>query len=156
MPNKKEDIFQHSYEQLCAYLDEHSMRHTPERFTILRSVCQLQRFSIEELRDSLTELTISRATIYNTLLLLEQAHLVQKLDKVFGVRTAQYELVTASDSSVQIICQHCGRISVVKDSTISRMLADKRWSNFVPSHFSLYMFGKCKVCRKKINNKHRH
>jgi hypothetical protein len=38
----------------------------------------------------------------------------------------------------------------VKDSTISRMLADKRWSNFVPHHFSLYMFGQCKVCRRKV------
>lgn len=155
MPHKKEDIFQRSSEKLCAYLNEHRLRHTPERFTILEKICKLQRFTIDELRSTLTELTISRATIYNTLSLLEDAQLVQKLDKEFGVRAAQYELIQANDSSVQIICQRCGRVSVIKDSTISRMLADKRWPNFVPHHFSLYIFGCCKICRRKmINKKH--
>lgn len=155
MPHKKEDIFQSTSEKLHTYLDEHGLRHTPERLTILAKICHLQRFTIEELRDALTtELTISRATIYNTLSLLENANLVQKLDKEFGVRAAQYELVQASESSVQVVCQRCGRVSVIKDSTISRMLADKRWSNFVPHHFSLYMFGQCKVCRRMINKKH--
>ena len=149
MPHKKEDILQQVIQSLDAYLDEHRLRHTPERYTILETICQLQRFTIEELREALTQLTISRATIYNTLLLLEKVGLVQKLEKEFGVRAAQYELVQASDSSVQIICQRCGRVSVVKDSTINRMLADKRWTNFVPDHFSLYVFGQCKVCRKK-------
>lgn len=155
MPHRKEDIFQSASNHLCTYLDEHGLRHTPERFTILAKICYLQRFTIEELRGVLTELTISRATVYNTLSLLENAHLVQKLDKEFGVRSTQYELVQASESSVQVVCQRCGRVSIIKDSTISRMLADKRWPNFVPHHFSLYMFGQCKVCRRKINKKNK-
>ena len=116
----------------------------------MTTACRLQRFTIEELRLGLTELSISRATIYNTLSLLEDARLVQKLDKEFGVRTAQYEWVQNSESSVHVVCTKCGRVSEVKDSTISRMLADKRWSNFIPHHFSLYVFGQCKVCRKKL------
>lgn len=150
MPNKKEDIQPTPAEQLANYLVEHQLRHTPERYTILAKICELQRFTIDELRSKLTDITISRATVYNTLSLLEDARLIQKLDKEFGVRTAQYELVHASDSSVQVICQRCGRVSTVRDTTISRMLADKKWSNFVPHHFSLYVFGHCKVCRRKI------
>ncbi len=151
MSHKKEEIQLTPAEQLTIYLDEHQLRHTPERYTILAKICELQRFTIDDLRSVLaTEMTISRATVYNTLSLLEDANLVQKLDKEFGVRAAQYEVVHASESSVQIICQRCGRISKVKDSTISRMLADKKWSNFVPHHFSLYMVGHCKVCRRKI------
>ena len=153
MPHKKENILQKATEQLCAYLDSHGLRHTPERFAIMRVACQLQRFTMDELRAALTELTISRATIYNTLSLLEKASLVQKLDKEFGVRAGQYEWVQDSDSSVQVVCMKCGRVSQVKDSTISRMLADKRWSNFVPHHFSLYVFGNCKVCRRKTIKK---
>ena len=149
MPQRKEHIIEKGTEQLRSYLTEHGMKHTPERYSIMRAACRLQYFTIEELRAALTELSISRATIYNTLSLLENARLVQKLDKEFGVRTAQYEWVQNSDSSVQMICTKCGRVSPVKDSTISRMLADKRWSNFVPHHFSLYMFGQCKVCRRK-------
>ena len=150
MPNKKEDIQPAPAELLANYLVEHQLRHTPERYTILAKICELQRFTIDELRSKLTDITISRATVYNTLSLLEDARLIQKLDKEFGVRTAQYELVHASDSSVQVICQRCGRVSTVRDTTISRMLADKKWSNFVPHHFSLYVFGHCKVCRRKI------
>ncbi len=150
MPNKKEDIQPTPAELLANYLVEHQLRHTPERYTILAKICELQRFTIDELRSKLTDITISRATVYNTLSLLEDARLIQKLDKEFGVRTAQYELVHASDSSVQVICQRCGRVSTVRDTTISRMLADKKWSNFVPHHFSLYVFGHCKVCRRKI------
>jgi hypothetical protein len=47
MPNKKEDIYRRAYDQLCAYMDEHKLRHTPERFNILSSVCTLQRFTID-------------------------------------------------------------------------------------------------------------
>ena len=153
MPTKKEDILQSSSSRLCAYLDEHQLRHTPERFTILSAVCKLQRFTIDELRASLNELTISRATVYNTLSLLEDAQLVRRLTKESGVRAAQYELVRATDSVVQIICQRCGRVGIVKDPTIKRMLADKRWSNFEPDHFSLYVVGQCKVCRRRSNKK---
>lgn len=153
MPTKKEDILQSSSSRLCAYLDEHQLRHTPERFTILSTVCKLQRFTIDELRASLNELAISRATVYNTLSLLEDAQLVRRLTKEYGVRAAQYELVRATDSVVQIICQRCGRVSIVKDPTIKRMLADKRWSNFEPDHFSLYVVGQCKVCRRRSNKK---
>lgn len=153
MPTKKEDILQSSSSRLCAYLDEHQLRHTPERFTILSAVCKLQRFTIDELRASLNELTISRATVYNTLSLLEDAQLVRRLTKEYGVRAAQYELVRATDSVVQIICQRCGRVGIVKDPTIKRMLADKRWSNFEPDHFSLYVVGQCKVCRRRSNKK---
>lgn len=153
MLQHNENIQQTLSEQFGTYLTQHQLKHTPERFTILRSVCRLQRFTIEELQASLTELTISRATVYNTISILQDAGLVQKLDKEYGVRATQYELVRASDSSVQIICQRCGRVSIVRDSTISRMLEDKRWSNFVPDHFSLYVFGKCKVCRRKLNKK---
>jgi len=150
MPHRKENILQRGEQQLRSYLTEHGMKHTPERYSIMATACRLQHFTIDELRASLTELSISRATIYNTLSLLEDARLVQKLNKEFGVRTAQYEWVQDSESTVQIVCTKCGRISPVKDSTISRMLADKRWSNFVPHHFSLYMFGQCKVCRRKV------
>lgn len=153
MPTKKEDILQSSSSRLCAYLDEHQLRHTPERFTILSTVCKLQRFTIDELRASLNELAISRATVYNTLSLLEDAQLVRRLTKEYGVRAAQYELVRATDSVVQIICQRCGRVGIVKDPTIKRMLADKRWSNFEPDHFSLYVVGQCKVCRCRSNKK---
>ena len=136
-------------EQLCAYLDEHGMRHTREREVILEKVCDLRCFSVEQVRNVLTEMTISRATIYNTLDVLQRAGIIHRLDKEFGVRAGQYEVVQANASHIQIICQRCGRVSEVRDTTINRMLADKRFTNFNPQRFSLYIYGTCKVCRRK-------
>ena len=151
MPHRKEHSIETAIQLLREYLTEQGLKHTPERYSIMTAACRLQQFTIDELRAALTELAISRATIYNTLSLLEDARLVQKLDKEFGVRTAKYEWVKDRESSVQMVCLKCGRVSPVKDSTISRMLADKRWTNFVPQRFSLYVFGECKVCRRKLS-----
>ena len=38
-------------------------------------------------------------------------------------------------------------------TTILRMLADKKFSNFIPERFSLYIYGKCKTCRSKLLKK---
>ena len=111
MPNKTNDIFRKAYEKMCAYLDAHHMNHTTERLTILQAICNMQIFSVEELRNALVEIHISRATIYNNLNLFEQAGVLRRLDKEFGVRTAQYEWMRDSESSVQVVCTKCGRVS---------------------------------------------
>ena len=150
MPIKKQDdIFKHAYQLLCEYIDKHRLRHTNERKLILSSVCSLQRFSIEELRLSLTSLTISRATVYNALVIMEKAGIVHRLEKDFGKRAVQYELVFLRTSTVKIMCQHCGRMSEVKDSTIQRMLEDKNFTNFIQERFSLYIYGHYKICRRR-------
>ncbi len=149
MPNKTDDIYRRAAERLHAYSEEQGLRRTREREVILSQVCALRCFSAEQLQLGLTELTISRATIYNTLTLFEKAGIIHRLSKEFGVRAGQYEVVQAGASSIQIICQRCGRVSDVKDSTINRMMADKRFANFNPTRFSLYVYGTCKVCRRK-------
>jgi Fur family ferric uptake transcriptional regulator len=150
MSQKKEDIYRRAYDQLCAYMDEHKLRYTPERFNILSSVCTLQRFTIEELRNSLSEIIISRATVYNTIEILEKAGIIRHIEKEYGVRAGQYELSYLKGSSVYIVCQQCGRIREVKDPTFTRVLEDKRLTNFVLERYSLYLYGRCKVCKKKI------
>ena len=151
MPHRtKEEIYRKAYDQLCAYMDEHNLRHTAERFSILSSICTLQRFTVDDLRYALTGITISRATVYNTLELMEEAGIIRHIEKEYGVRAGQYELTCLRTSSVQIICERCGRISEVKDSTISRMLQDKKFTNFTPERFSLYIYGHCKACRRKL------
>jgi Fe2+ or Zn2+ uptake regulation protein len=80
---------------------------------------------------------------------MEKAGIVHRLEKEFGKRAAQYEILFLRTSSVKIICQKCGRISDIKDSTIQRMLEDKNFTNFNQERFSLYIYGHCKVCRRK-------
>jgi Fe2+ or Zn2+ uptake regulation protein len=150
MPNKKQDdIYREAYQRLCAYLESHQLRNTAERMTILSAVCALQRFSVDDLRYSLTGITISRATVYNALTIMEEAGILHRLEKDFGKRATQYEILFLRNSSVKIICRECGRIGEVKDSTIQRMLDDKSFANFIQERFSLYIYGHCKVCRRK-------
>lgn len=153
MPNKRDDLYRKAYDKLCAYMDEHNLRYTPERFNILSSVCTLQRFTIEDLRDSLTEILISRATVYNTIELFEKAGIIRHIEKEYGVRAGQYELSFLKGSSIHIICQQCGRVREIKDQTFSRILEDKKLTNFVLERYSLYLYGKCKVCKKKKTTK---
>lgn len=149
MPNKTNDIFRKAYEKMCAYLDAHNLHHTTERMTVLQTACELRIFSVEDIRKSLVETHISRATIYNNLNLLEKAGVLRRLEKEFGIRAGQYELILHHNSTIKIVCQRCGRISDVKDSTIIRMLSDKKFTNFVPEYFTLYIHGHCKICRRQ-------
>jgi Fur family ferric uptake transcriptional regulator len=149
MPHTKEELYRRAYDQLCAYMDEHKLRYTPERFNILSTVCDLQRFTIEELRSSLSEILISRATVYNTIELFEKAGIIRHIEKQYGIRAGQYELTYMKGSSVYIVCQQCGRIRELKDSTFTRVLEDKKMSNFVLERYSLYLYGHCKTCKRK-------
>jgi Fur family ferric uptake transcriptional regulator len=147
--SKSDETYRQAYELMADYIERNQLRNTAERFNILRAVCTLQRFSVNELQAALTDIAISRATVYNNLCLMEKAGVVHRLENEFGKRATQFELVFLRTSSVRVICRLCGRVSEVMDSTIQRMLEDKNFTNFIQEHFSLYMHGHCKVCRKK-------
>lgn len=151
---KTEDIYTHCLEKLHLYLDEHNLHHTPERETILKQIVEHHCvFCPKELQEWLTEAHISRATVYNTLELLCSARILHALKQQINTKQVQYELTLARTNHIQMICPRCGRVSEVKDTAIRNLVLTKKYSNFVPQHFSLYVYGECKVCRKrKINN----
>lgn len=149
MTSKTDDTYRYALQRLNAYIDEHRMRHTHEREFVLQKVCMLRRFSVEQLRSECIDMVVSRATLYNTLALFVRVGILHQLNKEFGVRAGQYEIVQAQHSHIQIVCTRCGRVSEVRDPGISRILADKRFTNFTVKQFSLCIYGNCKVCRRK-------
>ena len=146
---KEDTVYQEAAERLNTYIDAHGLRHTQEREWVLRHVCALHGpFSAEHLIVLCREEHISPATVYNTLSLLTDAHILYPLNRQYGHKKATYELLTRGDTHLQIICTRCGRVADFRDTAVQNLLHARRYSNFLLSHFSLYVYGTCKVCRR--------
>ena len=81
---------------------------------------------------------VSRATLYNTIVLLIDAGLVIKHQ--FG-NTSQYERSYNNETHHHMICTSCGKVSEFEDEN--------------PSHYSLYIYGLCSKCMGLKRKKHK-
>ncbi|MCQ2311470.1 MAG: transcriptional repressor [Paludibacteraceae bacterium] len=143
------NIYQKAEQMLLEYEGLHKMRNTPERLLILKKITKkCGRFTPADVVSWVKEDFISPATVYNTLNLLESARILHCLRKQHSSRLMEYELALGEQSSMQIICTKCGRVSVVKDKSTETALLIKKYPNFIMQHYSVYVFGECKHCKK--------
>ena len=137
-------------ERLNEYIADHGMRHTPEREMVLMCVCQLpQPFTADELEQACQNDRISHGTIYNALELFITAQILHANNRQKGRHATEYELISGNKIRMQYICQECGRTVEMHDKAISRLIRERKYSNFELQHFSLYVYGQCKICRSK-------
>ena len=136
---------------LNKYILEHQLRHTPERYMLLRDIAELKNpFTAEQVIAKAKQQFISQATVYNFLKLLIDAKMVHPLHKQYGIHKNDFELVVNGNIHMHIICEECGRVSEFKDVAVENLIKARKYSNFRLEHFSLYVYGKCKLCRRKI------
>jgi len=132
------------------YMSQHKLRRTPERFAILERVMDTHtHFSINALHTSLDSngYHVSRATIYNTILLLIDAGLVRR--NAFNNGTPRYEKISGLTKHYHLVCTKCGKIKEVKDPEIDILLNTRRYSKFYPLYADLYIHGVCSQCMRK-------
>ncbi len=86
---------------------------------------------------------VSRATLYNTIILLLDAKLIIK--HLFG-NTSQYEKSYNIETHHHLICTVCGKVSEFHNDDLKNAIANTQMKRFQMSHYSLYIYGTCAKC----------
>lgn len=126
------------------------MRNSPERDSVLQIVCGFKSgFTITDLEAKIEEAKIrmSKASLYNHMKLFTEVNIVHRLARQFGQSKTLYEVTLGRKESMQFICNRCGRRGEIHDMGIHRIIRERRYNNFVPETYSLYVYGMCKICR---------
>ena len=131
------------------YMRKVGYRWTHRRSLVTRAVFTTHdHFSAEQLLESCRQIDrgISRATVYRTLTMLEEAGFVEGLDTGDGGR--KFEHVLGHEHHDHMVCNSCGLIIEFFDQELERRqeLAATRHGFEIRSH-SLKLFGLCKNCR---------
>lgn len=146
-PEKIKDLF-------TKYMEIHNLRKTMERYAILHQICVIQgHFDVEMLHKRLDDdnFHVSRASIYNTMMLLLDAHLIVRHQ--FTTQLVEYELLAAAETHHHAFCNYCGSIKEVKETQLRKELTQLRITKFTYEYHSLYIYGICSKCKFRLSRK---
>ena len=142
--------YNNALERLNRYLRDHDKRPSKVRNIVLSCAFGLKPpFTAEQLLTACEAEHISVGTVYNSLEVFCEAGIVRAITRQRGKAATEYEIISGSASRFQMICKKCGRTVDISDKAISRLIKERKYSNFDMQHFSLFVYGECKICRKR-------
>lgn len=131
------------------------LRSTPERLAIIEAISrQKGRFGIQALADTLAtrNFSVSRATLYNTLAMLQEAGIVARRQAVGDTHETGAVWEVADDRhqvGITLVCTRCGRRRAARDPALARQVIAKRFASFVTTGVEICVSGLCSSCRRK-------
>jgi Fur family ferric uptake transcriptional regulator len=133
-------------------LKSNTLKYTKQRELILEIIYNNDgHFTPEDIynliKESYPDVKLGIATVYRTLILLEDAHIVSSIS--FGTQGKRYEF-GLKDHHDHLVCLECGSIEEFIDETIERQqekIAQK--FNFKMTNHIMKITGTCSACQAK-------